>query len=97
MALILTELPTHSFLGKETLNCAAKNCEFTSEYFIECVLLQMDVASPHITSAAKLRPSPSVPGSMEAAIKMWLQVGNVQKLQQVPGRQTFFSRFQPFC
>jgi len=43
----------------------------------------MDVVSPHITSAAKLRPSPAVPGSMEAAIKMWLQVGNVQKLQQV--------------
>ena len=44
---------------------------------------KMDVVSPHITSAAKLRPSPAVPGSMEAAIKMWLQVGNVQKLQQV--------------
>ena len=44
---------------------------------------KMDVVSPHIASAAKLRPSPAVPGSMEAAIKMWLQVGNVQKLQQV--------------
>jgi hypothetical protein len=45
----------------------------------------MEAASPalNLPSAAKLRPSPAVPGSMESAIKMWLQVGNVQKLQQV--------------
>ena len=36
-----------------------------------------------MTPAAKLRPSPNVPGSMEAAVKMWLKVGNIQKLQQV--------------
>ena len=49
------------------------------------VLVMMDSTPSHmkIPSAAKLRPSPNVPGSMEAAIKMWLQVGNVQKLQQV--------------
>jgi hypothetical protein len=44
-----------------------------------------------MTPAAKLRPSPNVPGSMEAAVKMWLQVGNVEKLQQVtvvrPGKR----------
>ena len=54
----------------------------------KCVMVwfrtaKMDVVTPHISSAAKLRPSPAVPGSMEAAIKMWLQVGNVNKLQQV--------------
>jgi hypothetical protein len=49
------------------------------------VVPRMEAASPHLNlpSAAKLRPSPAVPGSMESAIKMWLQVGNVQKLQQV--------------
>ena len=36
-----------------------------------------------MTPAAKLRPSPNVPGSMEGAVKMWLKVGNIQKLQQV--------------
>ena len=43
----------------------------------------MDAAHLTMTQAAKLRPSPTVPGSMEAAVKMWLQVGNIQKLQQV--------------
>ena len=43
----------------------------------------MDAAHLAMTQAAKLRPSPAVPGSMEAAVKMWLQVGNIQKLQQV--------------
>lgn len=49
------------------------------------VVPRMEAASPalNLPSAAKLRPSPAVPGSMESAIKMWLQVGNVQKLQQV--------------
>ena len=49
------------------------------------VMTMMDSTPSHmkLPSAAKLRPSPAVPGSMEAAIKMWLQVGNVQKLQQV--------------
>ena len=49
------------------------------------VMTTMDATPSHmkLPSAAKLRPSPAVPGSMEAAIKMWLQVGNVQKLQQV--------------
>eukprot|EP00094_Tigriopus_californicus_P010268 TCALIF_09906-PA protein Name:"Protein of unknown function" AED:0.85 eAED:1.00 QI:0/0/0/0.5/0/0.5/2/0/93 len=46
------------------------------------VLPAMDAAHLAMTEAAKLRPSPSVPGSMEAAVKMWLQVGNLQKLQQ---------------
>ncbi len=55
----------------------------------------MDAAHLTMTQAAKLRPSPNVPGSMEAAVKMWLQVGNIQKLQQVSpeGRgQGLFSR-----
>ena len=49
------------------------------------VLTAMDGTPSHMKmpSASKLRPSPAIPGSMEAAIKMWLQVGNVQKLQQV--------------
>ena len=49
------------------------------------VLVAMDGTPSHMKmpSASKLRPSPAIPGSMEAAIKMWLQVGNVQKLQQV--------------
>lgn len=49
------------------------------------VLIAMDGTPSHMKmpSASKLRPSPAIPGSMEAAIKMWLQVGNVQKLQQV--------------
>ncbi len=46
----------------------------------------MDSAHLTMTQAAKLRPSPTVPGSMEAAVKMWLQVGNIQKLQQVTNR-----------
>ena len=41
-----------------------------------------------MTPAAKLRPSPNVPGSMEAAVKMWLKVGNIQKLQQVREEET---------
>ena len=49
------------------------------------VVPRMEAASPalNLPSAAKLRPSPAITGSMEGAIKMWLQVGNVQKLQQV--------------
>ena len=49
------------------------------------VVPRMEAASPalNLPSAAKLRPSPAISGSMEGAIKMWLQVGNVQKLQQV--------------
>ena len=47
------------------------------------VLPAMDAAHLTMTQAAKLRPSPTVPGSMEAAVKMWLQVGNIQKLQEV--------------
>ncbi len=49
------------------------------------VVPRMEAASPalNLPSAAKLRPSPAVPGSMESAVRMWLQVGNVQKLQQV--------------
>ena len=48
----------------------------------------MDAAHLTMTQAAKLRPSPTVPGSMEAAVKMWLQVGNIQKLQQVGSYST---------
>ena len=44
-----------------------------------------------MTPAAKLRPSPNVPGSMEAAVKMWLKVGNIQKLQQVREEETHFN------
>ena len=44
-----------------------------------------------MTPAAKLRPSPNVPGSMEAAVKMWLKVGNIQKLQQVREEETHLS------
>ena len=51
-------------------------------FFVQ-VLPAMDAAHLAMTQAAKLRPSPAVPGSMEAAVKMWLQVGNIQKLQQV--------------
>ena len=55
------------------------------------VVPRMEAASPalNLPSAAKLRPSPAITGSMEGAIKMWLQVGNVQKLQQV--------HLSPFC
>ena len=49
----------------------------------------MDAAHLAMTQAAKLRPSPAVPGSMEAAVKMWLQVGNIQKLQQVKEFEIF--------
>ena len=49
----------------------------------DVIMVDSTPAHMKLPSAAKLRPSPSVPGSMEAAIKMWLQVGNVQKLQQV--------------
>ncbi len=51
----------------------------------------MDSAHLTMTQAAKLRPSPTVPGSMEAAVKMWLQVGNIQKLQQVTNRLKMIS------
>ena len=56
------------------------------------VVPRMEAASPalNLPSAAKLRPSPAVPGSMESAIKMWLQVGNVQKLQQVSLLSKFY-------
>ena len=58
------------------------------------VLTAMDGTPSHMKmpSASKLRPSPAIPGSMEAAIKMWLQVGNVQKLQQV-GDETYSELF----
>ena len=46
-----------------------------------------------MTPAAKLRPSPNVPGSMEAAVKMWLKVGNIQKLQQVRNTSLNFFDF----
>ena len=46
-----------------------------------------------MTPAAKLRPSPNVPGSMEAAVKMWLKVGNIQKLQRVR-KETYLIKMQ---
>ena len=46
-----------------------------------------------MTPAAKLRPSPNVPGSMEGAVKMWLKVGNIQKLQQVRNTSLKFFDF----
>ena len=34
-------------------------------------------------------PSPSKPGSMEDAIKLWLKIGNIEKLQVNDGRMYF--------
>ena len=43
-------------------------------------------------------PSPSKPGSMEDAIKLWLKIGNVEKLQVklLKDKMRAFNNFQSF-
>ena len=47
------------------------------------------VGSAAMTASLSEQPSPNKPGSMEETIKVWLKIGNIEKLQVIPYQEVY--------